>query len=208
MKYKLIIFDFDGTLADTLPWVLSIIDRLADKHKIGRIDPNQIDTLRHYDARQMIKHLHVPFWKIPRIAKDMRSWMAGQTQQIPLFTGITPLLKQLSERGLLLALVSSNSTHNVCQVLGQENAACFQYLDCGASIFGKHSKFKTILRASGVRPGEALCVGDEIRDIEAARKAHIPFGAVAWGYTHVDALRARQPEHVFTRVDEILSEVL
>ena len=74
---------------------------------------------------------------------------------------------------------------------------------CGASLFGKAAKFKSVLRRSGYAAAETITIGDELRDLEAARSAGIAFGAVAWGYTRPEALRAHRPDEMFNSVDEI-----
>jgi len=51
MKYKLAIFDFDGTLADSFPFFLTTVNELAGIHKFKRIDSAELDTLRRYSAR-------------------------------------------------------------------------------------------------------------------------------------------------------------
>ena len=207
MKYRLIIFDFDGTLANSLPWVKTIMNALADKYHVRRIEDSEIETLRGFDARTFIKHMEVPLWKIPLISSDLKSMMAKDIQQIPLFDEIAGQLKQLSEMGVTLAVVSSNTYENVRQVLGPDNAGLFQYYECGASMFGKKTKFRKILKHSGISHDEALAIGDEIRDSEAARSEKIAFGAVAWGYTRLDALQAQSPEEVFMSVDEITKKI-
>jgi phosphoglycolate phosphatase len=203
MKYKLIIFDFDGTLANTLPWVLTIIDDVADKYKVPRPDRGQLDDMRRLDARTLLKQYHVPGWKVPIIGRYLHKLMAQNIRQVALFEGVDAMLAQLAEAGVMLAVVSSNSRDNVRQVLGPANVARIRYFECGASVFGKHAKLKKVLKRAKVRPSEALAIGDELRDVDAARRAHIPFGAVAWGYTHFDALRARLPREIFLSVDEI-----
>jgi phosphoglycolate phosphatase len=107
----------------------------------------------------------------------------------------------------VLAVVSSNTHANVRGVLGPEIAALFKYYECGASIFGKKAKFHKILKHSGIPHYEAICIGDEIRDCEAARSENIAFGAVAWGYTRLEALQAHAPDEVFVRVDEIAEKI-
>jgi len=64
-------------------------------------------------------------------------------------------------------------------------------------------KLRKVLRDSGISAAEALCVGDEVRDLEAAHAEGIAFGAVAWGYTHAGALAAHSPAEMFERVEEI-----
>ncbi len=203
MAYKLIIFDFDGTIADSFPWFVRMVNQVAEKYRFRRIDEAEVDTLRGYDARRLVRHLGIPFWKMPFIARHMKRMMAREIHQIALFEGIPDLLRQLSERGILLAMVSSNSVDNIRRVLGPEVAALFQYYECGGSIFGKTAKFEKVLRQSGVPASDALCIGDEIRDLEAAKRANIAFGAVSWGYTTVEALSAQSPTTIFKSLDGI-----
>lgn len=58
------------------------------------------------------------------------------------------------------------------------------------------------------KPMETLCIGDEIRDIEAAQKAATAFGGVAWGYTRPDALKANPAVTMFYTTNEIIETVL
>lgn len=203
MSYKLIIFDFDGTLADSFPWFVRMVNQVADKYHFRRIEEAEIDRLRGYDARHLIRHLGIPVWKMPLIARYMKRVMAAEIHQIRLFEGIPDLLRELSRRGVLLAMVSSNSVPNIRKVLGPEIADLFRYYECGGSIFGKKAKFEKVLKRSGIPASEALCIGDEIRDLQAARQAQIAFGAVAWGYTTVEALQAQAPTTVFSSLDSI-----
>ncbi len=205
--YKLVIFDFDGTLADTFPWAMGIIDQICDKYKFKRLERNDLDELRGYDALQILKYFGVPRWKIPMVGKHVRSIMAKDTHRLSLFEGIDQLLTFLVEQGITLAVVSSNSKQIVSRVLGPENADRIQYFECGVPLFGKQTKFKKILKKSRVQPDEAICIGDEIRDILAAKRVNIPFGAVSWGYTKVEALQAHSPEEVFTSIGDIAEKV-
>jgi phosphoglycolate phosphatase len=207
VRYKLAIFDFDGTLADTFPWFLSAVNRMAEKHGFKKIEEGELETLRGYSARKLVEYLGVPVWKLPRIGVDMRRLMAEDIRQIHPFEGIGAMLRGLSDSGVTLAVVTSNSCDNVRQVLGAERAALISYYECGTSLFGKRGKLRSVLKKSGVRPGEAIFIGDEIRDIEAARAEGIPFGAVAWGYTHVEALEAHAPAEVFADVGEVIDKV-
>jgi len=208
MQYKLIIFDFDGTLANTLPWILSILDEVADKYKLPHFDRRDLDRVRHLDAKTLIKQYHIPTWKLPLIARYIHRLQARNIHKLSLFDGAGEVLERLSEAGLTLALVSSNSRNNVRRILGPANVARIRYFECGAAVLGKHGKFKRVLRRAKVRASEALAIGDELRDVDAARRVHIPFGAVAWGYTHFETLQARLPREMFRTMSEIAERVL
>ena len=205
MRYRLAIFDFDGTLADSFPWFLSVVNVLADEHGFRRIEEHEVEMLRGQGARQIVAHMELPAWKMARVALRMRQYMARDIGRISLFPGVDRLLRELAGRGVRLAVVTSNSIENVRQVLGPESAALIHHYECGASMFGKRPKLRTVLRNSGIPAAEALCIGDEVRDLEAARAEGIAFGAVAWGYTTPEALRAHAPEEMFETVEEIVA---
>lgn len=163
--------------------------------------------LRGYSARQILKYLGVRWWRMPSIAKDVRRAMARDIHMIPLFDGVDELFQVLVLQGVTLAIVSSNSEQNIRQVLGEANCARVKYFECGVSLFGKTPKINKLLKQTRVVPSEAILIGDEIRDGQAARKAGIAFGAVAWGFTRVDALAAQAPNALFTAMHEIAQEV-
>jgi phosphoglycolate phosphatase len=204
MKYKLAIFDFDGTLADSFPWILSIIDSIADQYKVKRLEMSQLDTLRGYDPKTLMKLHAVPIWKLPFIARHVQKRMSKEIHQVPMFDGIERMFDTLAEQGTRMAMVSSNSKTNISRVLGQKNSERIEFWECGVGMFGKSAKLRKVLKQSGIDASEAICIGDEIRDIEAAQKVAIPFGAVSWGYSHVEALIAREPDEIFLTVDDLI----
>ena len=191
MTYRLAMFDFDGTLADSYPFFLSVFNTVADRHAFRRIDVARAGELRHLGVRQMMDHVGLPSWKLPLASKTFMAMMQDSAHQIPLFDGIADALRHLHGRGVRLAVVSSNSEHNVRAVLGPELTALVARFDCGMSVFGKASRIRAVLKACGAAPAEALYIGDQATDAEAARKAGVAFGAVHWGYATIDALRAQ-----------------
>jgi phosphoglycolate phosphatase len=156
----------------------------------------------------MVHRLGIPAWKLPLIARHIRKLKSRDRDAIGIFPGVGTLLRRLSDHGVVLAIVSSNSEANVRRVLGPELAPLIHHYACGASLFGKAASFRKVLRWCDVAPAETLCVGDELRDLEAAGEAGIPFAAVTWGYATADALRAHAPDAVFERVEQIAKVVL
>ncbi|GAP21598.1 HAD hydrolase-like protein [Leptolinea tardivitalis] len=203
MKYKLAIFDFDGTLANSFPFILSILDSLADQYHIQRVNADDLRELRKLHTRQVIEHFNFPMWKLPIIGRNVNRQMSENIHEVQLFEGIDVVLKDLAELGIILVVVSSNSYENVVRVLGRETSSLFSHFECGSSIFGKKGRFKRVLRKFKIDPSEVISIGDEIRDLEASQKAKIPFGAVTWGYTDPDAFASLQPNHLFKSVNDI-----
>jgi phosphoglycolate phosphatase len=207
MKYRLVIFDSDGTLADTLPWMRSIFNDLADEHGFRRVEPEHGLRLRNLEGRALLRELGLPLWKLPRVLAGMRRRMAEHQGTLTLFPGIGAMLHALASSGLKLAVVSSNSRANVERILGPENVNLIAHFFCGATMFGKAAKLRQVLRASSTPAAQALYIGDEIRDAEAARQAGIHFGAVAWGQHDERALRSQQHAQFFARVEDIADKL-
>lgn len=205
--YKLAVFDFDGTLADTFDWFLSIADQTADRYGFLRLDRSNMEALRGLSARELLKRQRVPSWKLPLIARDMRAAAGRDCHAFQLFPGAADALVALSEAGVKLALVSSNAETNIRRVLGTELANRVGVWACGASLFGKAAKLRAVCKAAGVRPDQAIKVGDELRDIDSAREAGLAFGAVAWGFTRPEALRAAEPERLFESFEDLAAQL-
>ena len=205
--YKLVIFDFDGTLADSARWLAQELNPLARRYGFRQVSEAEIEALRGCDSRQVMDHLGVPAWKLPAIARRIRGRMAEDAQSIPLFPGAKALLRRLACQGVALGVVSSNSAANVRAIVGPEAAALIEHYACGASLFGKAAKFRKVVRRARVAPSETLCIGDETRDIEAAREAGLACGAVAWGYAKRESLAARRPTWLFETPDEVATRL-
>jgi phosphoglycolate phosphatase len=203
MRYTLAIFDLDGTLADSLPWFRRHMNDVADKFGFRRIAEEDVDLLRREGPREVLARLQVPLWKVPRIARHMRRLKTAHLSEIPLFPGTGVMLRTLKDGGVRLALVSSDSEANARVQLGDSNAALFSDFACGASLFGKAAKFRRVVKRTGVEPHSVIAIGDEVRDVEAARTAGVACGAVAWGYAAPDTLRALEPELLFERMEDI-----
>jgi phosphoglycolate phosphatase len=200
--YSLVIFDLDGTLVDSLPWFLRVVNDVARDFNFKPVTTEDIARLRHVGTRDILKHLELPLWKVPRVAAHMRRMKREHLGELPLFTGIPEMLDSLRNQGLRLALVSSDSEANARLQLGT-HASCFCDFACGASLFGKTAKFRRVVKRVGVAPSRAIAIGDELRDMDAASAAGIAFGGVAWGYADPSALRARKPEAWFDTVADI-----
>lgn len=132
MDYRLVLFDFDGTLADSFTWFTHVVNDAADRFGFRRVAPQDIDMLRGKGAREVVAHLGVPFWKMPAIASYMRARKANDVAAIGLFDGTAGMLRQLREAGRTLAIVSSNSEANVRAILGPDTAALVHHYGCGA----------------------------------------------------------------------------
>lgn len=203
MPPRLVILDFDGTLADSLPW---LTDALADiGTAFGLFPPTAADlaALRGQDTAVVLRKLGIARWRVPAIAARLRR-LALAAPPPPLFPGIAPMLRRLAGAGTRLAIASSNTEAQIRRTLGAELAGLIGHYAAEASLFGKAARFRRILRQAGAAPAETLAIGDEPRDIAAARAAGIAAAGVGWGYATPALLRACAPDVLFGTPAEIL----
>ena len=204
VKYRLVIFDSDGTLADTLPWMRSIFNELADEHGFRRVEPHEERRFRNLEGRALLRELGLPLWKLPRVVAAMRKRMTAYNGALRPFPGVPAMLERLAAASIQMAVVSSNSAANVQRILGLENAELIGHYLCGASMFGKPAKLRRALRITSVPAERSIYVGDEIRDAQAAHAVGMPFGAVTWGQHDEQALRSHGPAEFFRSVEDIV----
>lgn len=207
MKYQLVIFDFDGTLADSYPWFLSVFEDLAKRYRLPQVAIADLDRLRTLEIRQILKEYHIPFWKMIVIGNHLKKMMSTQIDKIDLVMGMQSVIETLGNQGVKLAVVTSNAEENVRRVLGTNMMAHFDCIESGASMYGKKKKFEKILKKTGIPASRTLSIGDEVRDLKSSHAAKIHFGAVSWGYTDRTILQAHAPEEVFDHPGQILEAV-
>lgn len=200
--YRLVIFDFDGTLADSLPWFRASFQDMIARFDLAPVRDDEVEGLRGLSAREIMARLNVSMWQLPAIVSDMRKRKLAAAGEISLFEEIPAMLDELRRKRIKTAIVSSDSEASVRQVLGPR-AARIDRFDCGAAMFGKHWKFRRVARKLGVKPSETVCIGDELRDIDAAKAAGMDSGAVAWGYALTGALQTAGPTHLFNSIEEM-----
>jgi len=203
MTYRLVIFDFDGTLADSADWFIGALNKAAVRFGFRTLSAEEAAMLRGRSNREIIRYLEVPMWKMPMIARFIRRLAVEEVASIRLFAGAEDLLRRLQAAGIGVAIVSSNTEATIRQVLGPDTAALVDVYECGASLFGKAARFRRVLRRTGISPAEVISIGDEARDMEAARQAGVAAGAVTWGYATPALLQSCKPDVLFASVPEL-----
>lgn len=197
-EYQAIIFDMDGTLVDSFSFFLGTLNQLAKKHKFKSVELHEVEQYKHLSPKEIMKEMNVSRWKLPWIAKDFIRLMKDRDEEIHLFEGMRDHLIELHKQGYTLAIITSNSKENCQNVLGKELCELFSHIDGGSSIFGKAKRIKRVLNILNLNKEQAIYVGDQTTDGEAAHKAGIDFAAVGWGYTSAEKLKTIQPKVVLT----------
>ncbi len=203
---RTVIFDFDGTIADTLDMVVAIYRELTgDERHVSKVE---IDELRKLPLRQLLKAVDIPLLKVPTLLTRGQKFMRQRVASAPVFPGMPKLLHALVKKGYILHIVSSNTQENVQAFLEKHKlASYFVEVHGSVGLFGKAKVLRSIATRSHVTTRDAWYVGDEARDISAAKKAGIRMAAVTWGYQHVSLLEKLKPTALARTPEELLEIV-
>lgn len=195
-RIQYLLFDFDGTLADSKEVALAALNRLADKHRYKRIEPEALEDLRKLSIVERCRQLGWPVYKIPFLATELYQLYREAIHQVSLFEGIPQTLTELQRRGYKLAIISSNSEQNIRDFLLANNLTFIQDVICSNKIFGKDKVIKKFLKAHHLQPDNVLYIGDEIRDIVACKKCNIKVAWVSWGFDAYELVQPANPDFI------------
>ena len=201
---KVIIFDFDGTLADTIDILLSITNRLSAEFGFKSATKEELAQLSNLNSWQILQYSGISIFKFPLLIRRLKAELHSEVPQIQLFPGIKEVLLELKKRGFQLGIITSNSRENVLGALeknGLQDTFTFIY---SGSTFGKHKVINKWLRIENIHTEKVVYVGDEIRDIDAAKKTGIKVIAVGWGFNSPQALAAQNPNFLIERPQELI----
>jgi phosphoglycolate phosphatase len=201
---KVIIFDFDGTLADTIDILLSITNRLSAEFGFKSATKEELAQLSNLNSWQILQYSGISIFKFPLLIRRLKAELHSEVPHIQLFPGIKEVLLELKKRGFQLGIITSNSRENVLGSLeknGLQDTFTFIY---SGSTFGKHKVINKWLRIENIHTEKVVYVGDEIRDIDAAKKTGIKVIAVGWGFNSPQALAAQNPNFLIERPQELI----
>ncbi|MDG5816094.1 HAD hydrolase-like protein [Chitinispirillales bacterium ANBcel5] len=199
-----VIFDFDGTLADSFSAALGTVNHLAPSFGYDPIEEKDIPMLRKMNGVQLLKHLKLPLRRLPKMVKEARGEIKSRMLQITLFPGIAQVLEEIKKHGMNLGIVTSNSEANVRNCLENNGVGeRFDFIHSAPGLFGKHRLLKHLKRKLKISADLVVYVGDESRDIEASHRCDIPVIAVTWGFQHRDRLVELEPEGIAETPQEL-----
>jgi phosphoglycolate phosphatase len=199
------LFDFDGTVADSLDGMLAIYNELAQQLGVVQVGPARAQALRKLGPRAAIRELDIPMWRVPRILSAVRRTWSERAQVAEPFAGMLQTLARLSEGGVKTGVLSSNTEANVRAFFAHHGCAQPSILSTGVSMFGKASRLRKVLARHALSAAQVAYVGDEVRDMEASKTAGVRSIAVSWGYGEREALRLAGPDALVDAPEELLA---
>jgi phosphoglycolate phosphatase len=189
---KTVIFDFDGTLADSLNVIVEVFEQLTGKH--GQLTKKEMAALRHLPIPVVAKKVGVPMWRVPFLLYRGRRMMRARISEVVMYEGLDKTLAALHKDGCRLLVVSSNSTHNVRAFLRSNQLEhYFTHVYGGVGLFDKAAALRAVVNRNRTHLKDCIYVGDETRDLEACESIGLRCIAVEWGFADPRYLARHKP---------------
>jgi phosphoglycolate phosphatase len=203
MRYALVVWDFDGTLADSLPGVLRIFNDLAPQ--FGFAPVTDVQALRDTSVAQFFKAQGIPFWKLRTLRDAIIARQQGEMGSIRLYPGVPEVLEQIGRSDCRMGIVSSNAEDNIRTCLRANGVERWFELVVGYSrLLGKQRGLRRVLRQTALAGHDVLYIGDEVRDITAAQDVGLDVVAVTWGVNSRSLLAQHSPSQLIDRPEQLL----
>ena len=200
-----LIFDFDGTIADTFNLYIDVMRKIYHEYNFKYIDDDDIELCRAMTSKEIIQYLGISPLQIPMIAHRIRGDFIQRMKEKKIFTGVDSVLESLKQEGHKLFILSSNSEENINIFLRLNNITQFDAVFSKSSIFGKSGIIKKIINKNKIITDDVYYIGDETRDIEATKKINIKSIAVTWGYNNRKALLDKNPDYIIDKPQQLLA---
>ncbi len=204
LKYPCILFDFDGTLADSLGMAVEIFNSMSEDYGHRKILPEDIPRLREMSTSQCLRELKVSRFKLPRLLLEGRKRLLRSISDIRPVQGIEEMLLSLRPLAKTIGILTTNSRENVEVFLKLHRLEKnFDFISSTSKLTGKAKNIKAIMLTYGYGSKEMILVGDEVRDIKAAQKTNIASAAVSWGFHTPQLLQGRKPDFMLYHPSEL-----
>jgi phosphoglycolate phosphatase len=202
---KKVIFDFDGTLADSHAVYRLVTNDVTDKFGLPRFTDEEYAHLSSIPIKDAIKELSVKWYDIPKYSFEGCVAFMKRISTVPLFDDISEMLNSLEDLNMRMSIISSNAADNIKHFLDINNLNCFDNVISCQRLFKKHRFIKQFIKSKNLQPDEVLYVGDEVRDIQACKKANIKVIAASWGFDKLENIQYEQPDFIADEPLEIVN---
>ena len=204
---KFLIFDFDGTMIDSRDVIIQRYNEIADRDHYKKIDKLDVVTLSNLSIAERCRILHIPMYKIPSIALEVRKQYKKDLPNLRIKDQVAELLYKLKTKGFRLGIISSNEKSNIMEFLKRNDLDIFESVFSEKNIFGKHHAIHKFIKKLNLEIGNTIYIGDEVRDIISCKKVSIKVIAVTWGYDSLPFLLENKPDFIAEHPEEILNIV-
>ena len=194
MKY--VIFDFDGTLADSKYLFMKAWNLYAERYNYDYVTEQDILPSRNLTIHERAKKYRFPMHKLPIILPKIYRYFKQHIDEVQFFEGIIEMLHAIHQAGYRIVIISSNAKENIELFLKRQQVHVVSEVLTSSRLFSKDTVIKKFMHNQKLTVDDVLYVGDEIRDIIACNKIGIPFVWVSWGLDGYELIKKENPAYV------------
>ena len=203
MKYKEIVFDFDGTIVDTVSTLFEWLKAGNVDLELPSLDDKNVERMRGMGPEELMTELGFSKVQLLKYVGKFLKYIRKNPELLKVIDGMPQVFDRLSG-DYTLGVLSSNKLDVIEGVFEVNRIDAFEYIRAGAALWSKETKMRNLVRKRGLESNELLYIGDEIKDVEGARKAGIDIISVVWGYNNYKALEKVNPGMVVRKPEEII----
>ncbi|WP_243467692.1 HAD-IA family hydrolase [Acetivibrio straminisolvens] len=176
-----LIFDFDGTIVDSIGIGLEIYNEIAEECNLKKLNPSDLIELGKRPIVEKCNVLGISLTQIPFLAHKVNEKFKENISKIKVFDRMKEVLYTLEKEKYSLHIISSNTESTIKAVLQRNDLDIFKGIYSSKNIFGKHHIINTFIKKNGLDKSNIVYIGDELRDVEACKKAKVKIISVTWG---------------------------
>ncbi|MDY7230599.1 HAD-IA family hydrolase [Hyalangium rubrum] len=203
-----VVFDFDGTIANSLRVMVSLYNQIAEKYGYTPMLDSDLAHLRKLSIMDRCRKLGVPVLRLPSLVLEAKRRYREVGGTVEAYEGMIPVLQELRRQGVSVGIISSNSQETIEKFLERNSARSLVHsISCSSNLFGKDKMISRYLKTFSLSPEQVLYVGDEHRDVEACKKTKLRIVAVTWGADSVELLGQAGPDFLAHQPADIVERV-
>lgn len=210
--YQLLIFDWDGTLVDSIGRIVVSLRHAAEICALAQLSDERLKGIIGLGMAEAIASLYPDLREPARLECFRRAYgeryLALESQPSALFPGVQEALQSFRADGYQLAVATGKSRHGLNKVLaGRGWLDYFDVTRCADETASKPDPLmlQEILAHCRMRPEQALMVGDSLFDLQMAHRAGVHSVAVGHGAQPLTILRTETPMLAINHFDELRS---
>ena len=207
MEKPLLIFDFDGTIVDSLDASISILNKLAKKHGVwGRLNRTTYREMMHRSITENFRYFKIPLAKLPFLMSEFKNEFEKSRKSVKLVPGVKTVLKKLAKKCELIIVTSNHS--ELAKKIMEKNGLSKEF----SQIIGSNKekkKFDALKKYRKRFPDRKIFyIGDTSADIREAKQAKVISVAVAWGFQSIESIKRQKPDYVVNSPNGLLKATL
>ena len=202
-----IIFDFDGTLANSVDLMFELYNSHSIEFGYLSISREEFPELRRMGYPKIMRLKKIKARRLPKIMMTLSQEMHKSMDKVRPYDGIVSMLNELQKSGYSIGVLTSNQASLVQEFFAKHSFPEFDFVVSEKTIFGKDKALKRIIKRFKIQKDQIVYVGDEPRDVTASHKVGVRAIGVTWGLAGVEGFEKIIPDKLVYTPEELLNTI-